>query len=372
MEENIINEVHDITEAIELYPPKNLFLVPINKITIIAILPAYLKKNRSISNWDIMEKLKQVIKPDYFIALKVIKSDFKYIQFEGEVNNKSLVRILISRMDGSCLKLNSLMEPVTIRVTEAKISFPLKNEWDSYFKDSKNMNEMKAGERPDTIHIKNLPISWFADISENDGKPCEKIVMECFNSFGSIRVIDIPILDKYRCKMQTSSAKRTARLLENPILFEVFIQFKEYVGFVRAMNCLKAKKLLYLDRHTGRKLTSLIMVNFDKTKHLSDKNIRKRNIERKRLQLKDEIHQKQNFNPFNSHQEYPITHEDIGEKEEGDEIQPQSEENLAMENRRNLLIHRKLQSIRLLGELLDRVKVRLVILFFLYYLLISF
>ena len=43
-----------------------------------------------------------------------------------------------------------------VRAAEAKINFPSRHDWDSYFRDAKNMNEMRPGERPDTIHIKVL------------------------------------------------------------------------------------------------------------------------------------------------------------------------------------------------------------------------
>lgn len=95
--------------------------------------------------------------------------------------------------------------------------------------------------------------------------------------------------------MQTSSAKRTSKLLDNSIFFEIFVQFKEYVGFVRTMNNLKGMKLLHFDNKGGRKLTSLMIVDFDKTKHLSDKNVRKRAIERRKFQMKEGTLGKKNF-----------------------------------------------------------------------------
>lgn len=87
--------------------------------------------------------------------------------------------------------------------------------------------------------------------------------------------------------MQTSSARKTAAC-EDDLLFEAFIQFKEYVGFVKAMNAMRGMKLLYKDPNTKRNLTSFIDADFDKTKHLSDKNVRKRRVERKRLQEEEE------------------------------------------------------------------------------------
>ena len=51
------------------------------------------------------------------------------------------------------IKLSGLSDLLKIRAIEAKIPFPSRHEWDSYFRDAKHMNEMKPGERPDTIYL---------------------------------------------------------------------------------------------------------------------------------------------------------------------------------------------------------------------------
>ena len=33
-------------------------------------------------------------------------------------------------------------------------------DWDSFFRENKEMNEMKAGERPDTVKLENMPCKW--------------------------------------------------------------------------------------------------------------------------------------------------------------------------------------------------------------------
>lgn len=64
------------------------------------------------------------------------------------------------------------------------------------------MNEMKPGERPDTIHVQNLPTKWFINQHDKSGvakdKPSEYVVRKVFAMFGDIRAIDIPMLDPYR------------------------------------------------------------------------------------------------------------------------------------------------------------------------------
>ena len=68
------------------------------------------------------------------------------------------------------------------------------------------MNEMKAGERPDTIYLQNLPTKWFLDPYDRSGalkdKPSEYVLKKVFQTFGEIRALDIPSLDPYRYAYQ--------------------------------------------------------------------------------------------------------------------------------------------------------------------------
>ena len=65
-------------------------------------------------------------------------------------------------------KCNLSHSPCTVRAAEAKVNFPTRHDWDSWFRDAKNMNEMKPGERPDTIHFKDFPSRWFANKKDKD------------------------------------------------------------------------------------------------------------------------------------------------------------------------------------------------------------
>ncbi|PIK45844.1 putative A-kinase anchor protein 17A [Apostichopus japonicus] len=56
----------------------------------------------------------------------------------------------------------------------------------------------------------------------------------------------------------------------------------EYIGFVKAMDALKGMKLMRKMKE-GKAYTAEIKVDFDRTKHLSNKSIRKRERERQRL-----------------------------------------------------------------------------------------
>ena len=59
------------------------------------------------------------------------------------------------------------------------------------------------GERPDTVHLIDLPCKWFADkhkksSSSSSVKPSQAVIEDVFSQFGDIRCMDVPILDPYR------------------------------------------------------------------------------------------------------------------------------------------------------------------------------
>ena len=68
-----------------------------------------------------------------------------------------------------------------------------------------------------------------------------------------------------------------------------YVQFSEYVGFVKAMDEFRGTKLV---RKCGEKNQAVnISVTFDKSKHLSDVSIKRRNIVRDRLIAKERLKQ---------------------------------------------------------------------------------
>ena len=71
------------------------------------------------------------------------------------------------------------------------------------------------------------------------------------------------------------------------LVFDAYIQYKEYIGFVKAMNSLKGMKLLYKDRYDDDIFVANIKVDFDKTKHLAESTMKKREKEREKLIQKE-------------------------------------------------------------------------------------
>merc|ERR1712051_265849 len=107
-----------------------------------------------------------------------------------------------AKLDMKTIKLSGFEEHLKVRAAETKPAFPTRHDWDTFFKDNKNMNQMKSS------------ISGIQTFS-----------------FGQ------------------------------DLVFDAFIQFKEYIGFVKVMNSLKGMKLLYKDRHEERAWTANIKVD---------------------------------------------------------------------------------------------------------------
>ncbi len=208
-----------------------------------------------------MEKVKKMIKPDQFLMLKVAKSTLEFVRFEGEIENRGKIKVLVQRLDTKVIKLGGFTEALKVRAAEAKPSFPSRHDWESYFRDAKHMNEMKPGERPDTINIKELPCRWFANRKDNDrDKPSEYILKKVFETYGDVRCTDIPALDPYRTEMKSGSGIQTFSYGQD-LVFEAFIQYKDYVGFMKAMTSLRNMKLMYKDQGEDDKaLTANIKV----------------------------------------------------------------------------------------------------------------
>ena len=153
------------------------------------------------------------------------------------------------------------------------------------------MNEMKAGERPDTIHVTNLPTKWFLNSQDRSGvshdRPSEYVLKKVFGVYGDIRSVDIPSLDPYREKMKSSISGIQTFSFGQDLVFDAYIQYKEYIGFVKAMNSLKGMKILYKDKYEDRAWVANVKVDFDKSKHLADSTIKKRAEAREKLVMKE-------------------------------------------------------------------------------------
>ncbi|XP_023209617.1 A-kinase anchor protein 17A-like [Centruroides sculpturatus] len=381
---SLIQPCKDTSEAVELCTQYGLYLKPIAKLNICVQLPALKTPGKSISNWEVMEKVKKMIKPEEFIVLKVTKTSLEFIRFEGELENKSVLKTVISRLDGNTMKLSGFSDVLKIRAAEAKIAFPTRHDWDSYFRDAKNMNEMKPGERPDTIFFSGLPSKWFSDKKQDNNKPNEHILKKVFSVFGEIRHTDIPMLDPYYKDMNKTVGVIQTFSFSQDLTFEAYVQFNEYMGFVKAMDALRGMKLMYQSQD-GKAHCANIKIDFDKTKHLSDKNIKKRRSEREKLlaleKEREERVKKEREEEEKRRKEERKKQEDNEQEREKKRIEKlrkreerrkrrqekhslkekkRKEERRAyeicLEERRKLIAQRKLETIRLLTAIFERAK----------------
>ncbi|XP_069748115.1 A-kinase anchor protein 17A [Narcine bancroftii] len=376
--------VHDTSEAVELFAPQGLFLKPIAKMTISVSLPQLKQPGKSISNWEVMERLKCMVHPEQFATLRVSKSTMDFVRFEGEVENKNMVKTFLSKLDAKTIKLSGFTDTLKVRAAEVKIDFPTRHDWDSFFRDAKDVNETLPGERPDTIHLEGLPCKWFALKNSSSEKPSDFILRKVFETFGKIRNVDIPMLDPYREEMTGKNFHTFS--FGGHLNFEAYIQFQEYIGFVKAMDALRGMKLLYKG-DDAKAVACSIKVTFDTTKHLSDSSIRRRQMERQKLQelelqreeqkrrekeeevrRKDEERKQREFEEQEREKkrEEKVRKREQKQKEREErrnvrklqrEEQKKLQEKIALEERKLLLAQRNLQSIRLIAELLSRAKV---------------
>ncbi|XP_067301238.1 A-kinase anchor protein 17A [Pseudorasbora parva] len=378
--------VSDTAEAVDLCPEYNLYLKPIAKMTISVGLPHLKMPGKSISNWEVMERLKSMAQPDQFSSLRISKSTMDFIRFEGEVENRSVVKRILAKLEGKSIKLSGFTDVLKVRTAENKTDFPTRHDWDSFFRDAKDMNETVPGERPDTVHLEGLPCKWFAQKDGCPDKPSEAVLQNVFERFGKIRNVDIPMLDPYREEMTGKNFNTFS--FGGHLNFEGYVQYLDHTGFVRAMDSLRGMKLMFKG-DDGKAVACSIKVTFDTSKHLSDSSLKKRQQERlklqelekqreeqKRREKEEEERRKEEERKQREQEEQEKERrreeklrkreQKIKEKEEKKnqkKMKKQQEEEqkklhlkIAMEERKLLLAQRNLESIRLIAELLSRAK----------------
>ena len=103
-------------------------------------LPALKKAGAKISNWEVMEKVKEMARPFTFPVFKVSKSSLEFIRyagkycyitlkvhvcrFEGEIENYSCMENVLAKLDMKTIKLSGFTELLKVRAAEAKTPFP--------------------------------------------------------------------------------------------------------------------------------------------------------------------------------------------------------------------------------------------------------
>lgn len=188
-----------------------------------------------------MEKIRTLIQPDEFSSLKVAKSTLEFIRLEGDLKDRCRLQRVLARLDSQRLNLAGFPNVLKVRAAEAKDDFPNRHSWDSYFRDAKHMNELKPGERPDTIHITGLPAIWFSE--DKGSTPSESLITKVFKKWGTPKRVDVPAADSYRSRMRLGTNIQKFSYGDG-LFFDAYVQYVEYMDFVRAMDALRGMKLL--------------------------------------------------------------------------------------------------------------------------------
>ncbi|KAF6207574.1 hypothetical protein GE061_016021 [Apolygus lucorum] len=350
----------DLSDIKPFFKKKGLFFKPLVKINVSIQLPKSKSTEYSISNHALIEAVKELARPDEFCSIKTTKTGVDLVRLEAEVEVPKNIKWIIPRIEGQTIKLPGQSDNFRVRASIAKNDFPSRHDWDSFFRDAKHMNELKAGERPDTIHIQDLPIDWFTTRASN-GKPNEKLVCRMFEQFGAIAAVDIPSNDPYRSQMKGHISGMKQFNFRTTSLFEVYIQYKDYLSFVAAMDALRGMKLLKKDGEDA--WTQVLKVDFDKSKHLSESSIRKRKLLREKLMDKERQNEERCEEVVDNVVQSKMASDTLDERDDeppSRQVEESSGVDVSLrkilrEEKLFLFAQRKLESIRLLGELLERV-----------------
>ena len=261
------------------YQPAGLFLKPEARVLIEVKLPEIKSTGSSVSNWEVMEKVKALSQPEEFQSLRVANYSRELIHFEGELDSVRAMRKIILLLHGKSMKLSGFSELLKLKAKQLLQPFPTKTEWEDYFqaRGVSSFEEGRPGERQDTIRVSGLPVKWFGS-KTSEGRPCPKVLAQAFQKFGPVR--QVGIYDP------TAAAALGHRGLETFVPFgpgmgtrmfhfEAYIQYEKYAGFCSAMAGLRGMSLLRLEGG-GKEIVAKIQVDFDKSAFLSDRNIRKR------------------------------------------------------------------------------------------------
>lgn len=268
-----------------LYLPAGLFLKPDPKITIEVKLPEIKQMGVSISNWEVMEKIRVLSLPELFVSLRVANYSRDIIHFEGEMDTIRAMRKVIALIDKKSIKLSGFSDLLKVKARRKEMPHPTKVEWEEHFADRgmDAFEDERPGERPDTVHIKGLPVKWFLSRTSETG-PCSRILTQAFQKFGRVREVGVYEPSSTESKHFSSFGPGMKALH-----FEAFIQYEKYTAFCNAMQSLKGMKLIRLE-DGGKEGTAIIQTDFDRSAYLSDRNIRRRRRfeERQRRALEEE------------------------------------------------------------------------------------
>lgn len=216
-----------------------LFLKPITRINIEVTLPEIKVSAMSVSNWEIMETLKEFIKPDTFEHLNVVNLSRESVTLEADFQTNKAMKKSIPLLNGQKFKHSNFTDLLSIRIITFDTDAPTQREWETLFREKGMVNYQTypPGERPDTIKVSGLPVAWFSeevDPLNNRLVPSTKIVREAFERFGGIRRVEL-ITEAPPSDSDDPFSSFGPKQNHN-LYMVAFIQYFDYSSFCNAME----------------------------------------------------------------------------------------------------------------------------------------
>lgn len=275
---------------LELCASLSLFLVPQKKITVVVVLPTSRTVGPSISNWDMMEKLRQGAQPEQFVHLRVEHSSRERISFVGELLSLRALRKVVLLLNGKTMRMPGFQEPFKVKAYSLDVNFPKKKDWEAFYRSKglTNFADGSPGERPDTVRVSRIPVEWFVDQSDLDAGewPSKALIAQAFSQFGVLSNVGVYLHKVAAPQLQQVEGAFSSfgpALGHSARLFDAFLQFDDYSGFCSAMLGLKGMHMMGSVGAGGggaeAKDVACIEVDYDRFGFMTLVNTRKRDAE---------------------------------------------------------------------------------------------
>jgi arginine/serine-rich splicing factor 17 len=193
-----------------------------------------------------------------------------------------LLESVREKLDNCHLQLSVFEESVRVKCQRSLFG-PTAIEWEQFFSTwTRAKGEPAAGYRPDTLHVRRLPLKWFGGT-----RPKTSLLVDVFGSFGEIKRFHIPLLDEMDGELNPQKSSITLNGFKKfdfnvgSERFDAFIMYTDHLAFVSAIEQLRGMKLIRTTHLNDTIEESDIEVDFDRTHHLSDRSIRKRQMAKK-------------------------------------------------------------------------------------------
>ena len=340
---------------LQLYPSLGLFLVPQTSILIDVLIPETRVIGASISNWEMMEKLKQAAIPEEFVSLRVEHCSRDKITFKGELKSLRALGKVILMLNGKKMKMHGFSESLRVKAHSSDVHYPKKKDWEGYYRSRglEVFSDGQPGQRPDTVKIQGIPVKWFVleDDPDSGGLPSEVLLLQTFSTYGHVDNVGFYVPETGTMQEAGSFASFGPVTRGCERTFEAYVQFLDYEGFCSAMMGLKGMKLM---KKVGEKEEVFeIDVDYDRSGFMTVECVRKRLLEDARLrEARRQLRLEKEENERLKEERLKEMRRKQKEERELQRIAKQKQEELIIGKLKDLTERRKVEAQRLLRVLL--------------------